>query len=329
MVFQKILTGAICSLIAPFSFAQLQWTKVDSLFGSLPPSLHVYRTNDPLDGKPNIAYYVIADLKDKGLQFTTDTTLHRRLTPKQFYERDRQPLIVVNCSFFEFVHNSNLNLVMNEGNILAWNQHSIPNRGKDTFTYTHALQSALGISAKRKADVAWTYTEQGYRWPIAFEKNPKIFRDSFDHQSKYFFAPTLHHWPTMKKRLGIIEKWKMQTAVGGGPVLLHNGVIRITNNEEAKFSGKAIDDKHPRTAMGYTKDDKLVILMIQGRFKDTAEGATLLQEAQILKDIGCYEALNLDGGGSSCLLVNGKETIKPSDKEGERPVPAVFMIKQL
>jgi len=39
------------------------------------------------------------------------------------------------------------------------------------------------------------------------------------------------------------------------------------------------------------------------------------------------EALNLDGGGSSCLLINGKETIKPSDKEGQRPVPAVFMIR--
>jgi hypothetical protein len=60
----------------------------------------VYRTNDPLDGKPNIAYYVIADLKDKRLQFTTDTTLNRRLTPKQYFERNAQPLVVVNCTLF-------------------------------------------------------------------------------------------------------------------------------------------------------------------------------------------------------------------------------------
>jgi len=38
--------------------------------------------------------------------------------------------------------------------------------------------------------------------------------------------------------------------------------------------------------------------------------------------------LNLDGGGSSCMLVNGKETIKPSDKEGQRAAPAVFIIKK-
>ena len=125
-----------------------------------------------------------------------------------------------------------------------------------------------------------------------------------------------------------LSKWKMQTAVGGGPVLIQIGEIKITNNEELKFAGKAIDDKHPRTAMGYTKDKKLIILVIEGRNPGFAEGATLTQEAQMLKEIGCWEALNLDGGGSSCMLVNGKETIKISDKTGQRSVPAVFIIRQ-
>jgi exopolysaccharide biosynthesis protein len=79
--------------------------------------------------------------------------------------------------------------------------------------------------------------------------------------------------------------------------------------------------------MGYTTDGRLIILVIEGRFPGIAEGATLEQEAKLLLSLGCYEALNLDGGGSSCMLVNGKETIKPSDKEGQRPVPGVFMIR--
>ncbi|HCL04570.1 MAG TPA: hypothetical protein DHW64_00730 [Chitinophagaceae bacterium] len=62
-------------------------------------------------------------------------------------------------------------------------------------------------------------------------------------------------------------------------------------------------------------------------FPGKAEGATLTQVAQLLKGIGCTEALNLDGGGSSCLLINGKETITPSDKTGQRAVPAVFMVR--
>ena len=120
----------------------------------------------------------------------------------------------------------------------------------------------------------------------------------------------------------------MQTAVGGGPVLVVDGKVSISNNEELRFAGKAIDDKHPRTAMGYTSSGKLIILVVQGRFPGQAEGASLTQLAEMLKDIGCLEALNLDGGGSSCLLVNGKETIRVSDSGGQRPVPGVFLIRQ-
>ena len=80
--------------------------------------------------------------------------------------------------------------------------------------------------------------------------------------------------------------------------------------------------------MGYTANHRLIILVIQGRFPGVAEGASLEQEAKILKDLGCYEALNLDGGGSTCMLINGKETVKPSDKQGQRPIPAVFLIKR-
>jgi exopolysaccharide biosynthesis protein len=63
-----------------------------------------------------------------------------------------------------------------------------------------------------------------------------------------------------------------------------------------------------------------IIMVIQGRFPGKAEGATLQQTATLLKELGCIEALNLDGGGSSFMLVNGKSTIQPSDKEGERMV---------
>ena len=95
-----------------------------------------------------------------------------------------------------------------------------------------------------------------------------------------------------------------------------------------KFAGKAIDDKHPRTAMGYTADGKLIILAIEGRHPGIAEGATLTETAQLLIELGCVEGLNLDGGGSTCLLVNGKHTITPSDKEGERAVPGIFMVQK-
>lgn len=305
--------------------AQIKWKNVDSLYQPLPSSVHVYMSNDSLDGKPNIVYYVIADLKDKKLNFTSDTTDGRRFTPTQFYEKNSNPLVVVNCTFFSFQTNKNLNLVIRNGKLIAQNQQSIPLKGRDTLKYVHVFPSAMGISKNREADVAWTFTSN-LRNPHAMQWWMNAIVDSAKNLSLdsavYLTSLTGHvdgSSPTLRK-------WKMKTAVGGGPVLLQNGEIKITNNEEHKFGGKAINDKHPRTAMGYTKDNKLIILVVQGRFPNIAEGATLPQEAQILKDLGCIEALNLDGGGSSCLLVNGKETIKPSDKEGQRPIPAVFII---
>ena len=316
-----ILLGQACA-------AQLSWQNADSLYQPLPASVHVYKTTSLLDGKPHIAYYVEADLKDRSLEFTTDTTYKRRLKPSEFYSKNGNPLVVVNCTFFSFATNQNLNLVMRNGKLLGYNIHSIAGKGKDTFTYRHPLGSALGIDKNRRADVAWVYTDSSLRHAYASEMPFKPIRDSAD---RWPFRSFLGQFPqlagTTLAGLKKHTRWKMRTAVGGGPVILQKGEIMISNNEELKFAGKAIEDKHPRTAMGYTRDGKLIILAIQGRFPGIAEGATLEQEARMLKDIGCVEALNLDGGGSSCLLVNGKPTITVSDKEGQRPVPAVFIIK--
>jgi hypothetical protein len=330
MRYKEIIMGVIMSMIAPICFCQVKWVKVDSLFAPLPPSVHVYKTTDSIDGKPNIAYYAEALLSDKQLNFSTDTTYKRRLTPSQFYEKNNHPLIVVNGTFFSFQTSQNLNLVIKDGKIVSHGVHLFPGKGKDTLLYNYVLTSAIGISKKRTADIAWLYSNAEYTkkpYPVAFEKAPVYFKDSINYNSIYRFAPFLRHSPTFKKRRGVIEKWKMQTAIGGGPVLIQTGEIKITNNEELKFAGKALYDKHPRTAMGYTKDGRLIILVVQGRFSGVAEGVNLQQEARLLKDIGCWEALNLDGGGSSCMLINGKSTIQVSDKEGQRAVPAVFIVR--
>lgn len=296
---------------------------MDSLYGPLPASVHIYRTTSRIDGKPNVAYYLVADLKDKRLDFTVDTTFQRRLTPDKFYTKNEQPLLVVNTTFFSFASNQNLNLVIKEGRLVSYNVHSVMGKGKDTLTWRHTMGSAIGISKKRNADIAWLLTDSSFRYPLAdqwphFPVKDSVARPSFRYLQQQFSVPE-HRDP---------EKWKMKTAAGGGPVLVQNGSIKITNNEELKFAGKAIADKHPRTAMGYTPDQKLIILVIEGRNPGIAEGATLEQTARFFVELGCVEALNLDGGGSSCMLVNGIETIRVSDKEGQRPVPAVFLIKR-
>lgn len=313
----------IITIINSFSAsAQLKWQNVDSLYQPLPASVHIYFTDTPIDSGKFRAYYLIADLKDKKLEFSVDTSRDRRLTPSAFYERNDKALVVVNTTFFSFETNRSLNVVIKDGKVVAYNQHTIPGRGKDTLTYRHTLSSAIGISKKRKADIAWLYTDTSLLRAHAIQFPFTVIKDSSQQFTYEFVRKATDIMSTR-----YLYEWKMQTAAGGGPALVQNGEIKITNNEELKFAGKAINDKHPRTAMGYTKDGKLIILVIEGRNKN-AGGATLTQEAQIFKELGCQEALNLDGGGSSCMLVNGKETIKVSDAAGQRPVPAVFIIRK-
>ena len=287
-------------------FGQLKWKDVTQEFGSLPPSIQVFKSDSIFKDSAFIAYYVSVDTKDKALELNNDTTSFRRITPSQFYNRLNNPFILVNTSFFEFINNTNVSLVIKKGKTLAYNSHIIRRNDQNYFI----LAGALGKQKKGGLNVGYTLAHPNFK-AVYFQEEPlNPYTDSLE-----FFG--------MKSKL---KKWKTDWAVGGGPVLIRNGKIEITNNEELKFEGKAIEDRHPRTAMGYTQEGKFIIIAIQGRMKN-AVGATLTDLAEILLNLGCYEGINLDGGGSSCLLVNGKETIVPSDKTGQRPIPAVFYVK--
>ena len=242
---------AVCFFTSTVSFAQVKWINVDADYAPLPASVQVFKTTDSLDGKPFIAYYVKAKLKDKKLDFTTDTTLGRRLTPLQFYEKNKRPVVVVNATFFSFATNQNLNVVIKDGKLVGYNIHTIAMRGKDTFQYRHPLGSAIGIDRQRNADVAWLLTDSSKRLAYASQlPMRKVMRDSILNPSfEYilnnapsFFRDTFNG-PDVRKL--IFKKWKMKNAIGGGPVLVQNGKIKITNEEELKFTGKAISDKHP------------------------------------------------------------------------------------
>ena len=321
-------------MICLVSNAQIRWKNLDPLYQPLPASVHIYKSADSIDGKPDVVYYVIADLKDKHLNFTTDTAYKRRLTPSQFFEKNNQPLVVVNGTFFSFATNQSLNIVEKNGKLIGYNVHSIAGKGKDTLTWYHTFDGAFGITKNRTADVAWIYTDSSKKYPFASETVLPFVHDSnktpsFDYikmiTARYLDDSGRIIFPfDLSSSLGT---WKMKTAIGGGPVLVQNNKVQISNEEERKFAGKAINDRHPRTAIGYTKDNKVIILVAEGR-SETASGLTLTQEAKILAELGCEEALNLDGGGSTCMLLNGKQTNSPSDKEGERPVPSVFIIEK-
>jgi len=129
-IMRKIFFITFCFFLFQNSLSQIRWKNVDSLYQPLTPSVHVYFTDQSIDTAAFRAYYLIADLKDKKLEFTDDTTLNRRLTPSKFYEGNGKPLVVANCTFFSFETNRNLNVVIKNGKLLSYNIHSIAGRGK-------------------------------------------------------------------------------------------------------------------------------------------------------------------------------------------------------
>ncbi len=113
-------------------------------------------------------------------------------------------------------------------------------------------------------------------------------------------------------------------AVGGGPNLVSNGSVNVTYNQEVMFgSGVGLDNGDPRTAIGYTADGKIILFVVDGR--GASIGMSLPQVAQTMINLGCVEAINLDGGGSSTFYADGQVRNTPSDG-AERLVASAFTI---
>lgn len=107
--------------------------------------------------------------------------------------------------------------------------------------------------------------------------------------------------------------------VGGYPELLDRGarVGDLGVGERPAFAAS----RHPRTAVGYDPERRrLWLVVVDGRQPPHSAGMTLPELAALFEALGASEAVNLDGGGSSSLVVGGRVRNRPSDAQGERAV---------
>ena len=72
----------------------------------------------------------------------------------------------------------------------------------------------------------------------------------------------------------------------------------------------SIGGRNPRTAIGYTQNNNVVLLTADGR-EGASIGLTLMELASLMKEFGCINAMNLDGGGSTVMYVGGEVVNKP------------------
>jgi exopolysaccharide biosynthesis protein len=179
----------------------------------------------------------------------------------------------------------------------------------------YPTRAAFIEDAEGKFDACWTYYRTGgnhYMYSIpaenSWEKSPQKTPSAI--------------YPEKAKDFAAVN------AIGGGPVLINRGKVVDTYVEEL-FNGSGgigPDTNQPRTAVGAMEDGRLVFFVCEGRQMTEGEyGLTTGDVAQVLADLECTEAINLDGGGSSCMLVGGKATIKVRDGSQRAVASAIYL----
>jgi hypothetical protein len=113
-------------------------------------------------------------------------------------------------------------------------------------------------------------------------------------------------------------------AIGGGPWLVHDGNVFVDGDAERFSPADFVNARHARSAVGIAADGSVLFVAVDGR-KETSRGVTLDEMAAIMKRLGAQEAMNLDGGGSTAMVVSGNVVNTPSDG-AERPVANGFLV---
>ncbi len=118
------------------------------------------------------------------------------------------------------------------------------------------------------------------------------------------------------------EKEIFTSAVCGTPRLVRNGVASHEARNEGSTGRRFISHDLPRTACGFNKNKtKFYLVTIRSNNgKDNTSGADLSQLAGLMKYIGCYDAMNLDGGGSTIMVLDGKNILNTENPNSSRRI---------
>ena len=112
--------------------------------------------------------------------------------------------------------------------------------------------------------------------------------------------------------------WAQMTGGDNYKTMLKNGVVETVS---------VWDERHPRTAIGYSiTGDTLIFCVVDGR-SGVSDGVTTKELAQIMQSAGAYTAVNMDGGGSSCMYIDSYGPVNvPSDGSERAVANCVFLV---
>jgi hypothetical protein len=176
----------------------------------------------------------------------------------------------------------------------------------------HQSETRIGIEQTHVVDEVackdgklWPRRGRIFSTPIAGPKGPEI--------GSLTPGETVH--------LGWSLSWPdVFDTIGGNPTLVRDGQIFIERSGPGSFF-----NRHPRTGVGTTPDGRVLFVTVDGRQTGYSIGMTPWRFGQLFLSLGADYALNLDGGGSTTMVVNDEIVNRPSDGY-ERPVSSALVL---
>ena len=254
---------------------------------------------------PNEAVVAWLDLSAKGLEVRSFHSKDAKgKETLRSSARAADALIAVNTHFFD--------METIPTPVLGWEVERGVERAKPLLSVVRGKKpvavsrSALWIEESGKMRIGWVAQQGDDRWSLPQPLDGKA-------------PPWNADGPKPSDVSGAKKIGRVKEAVGAGPMLLRDGKATATRDEERMFEGK--DVRHPRTALGVdTRTGKMLWVVVDGRHPGSV-GMTLAELADFMKELGCTDALNCDGGGSSTFILNGALINRPLGGTTMRAVP--------
>ena len=253
------------------------WTDITTNY-DVPSGIRVYRgeRSAPLQK----LFYVDVDLNNPSVVVRPyiSTVAEGKETGTAFLSRVGA-IAGINGGFFS--GSTSLSAVVHSGEVKAQNIASVT-RTAGVYPVTRAF---FGLRTTRTPEFTWIY-----HFSSSLADLYRFAAPTPNTQAAPAPAPT---------KAGGMRYDSLLAGLGGGPMLVKGGSLRYTYDEEVFFgSGVDGDATNPRTAVGVTASNHVIMLTADGR-QAASYGVTLPELAQILMSLGCVEAMNLDGGGST------------------------------
>jgi hypothetical protein len=150
---------------------------------------------------------------------------------------------------------------------------------------------------------------------------------SFGHNGHSFSFPLTGDTVVLKYSTNIYKNTVFYNAVSGTPRLVRDGNAQHEAYKEGSKGRRFIKKALPRTSIGTNqKGDKIYLVCVEpNNSGKSSVGVNLTQLSVIMKKVGCHNAMNLDGGGSSAMVIDGKNLLRENSAKSRRIATALLI----